>query len=64
MRQHHKKFNGSCKKNRRAIRAEGLKILATMDKPVGDDGEKIPYTKAIRRKQFVEARKQAKRNMK
>lgn len=57
MRQHHKKIQTSGKHKRRNRWVRGLEILKTMEKP-------SPYTKAIRRKLFAEARKTASKESK
>ena len=54
MRQHHKRTQTSGKTKRRNRWSKGLEILEGMKKP-------NPYTKAIRRKMFAEARKQARK---
>ena len=57
MRQHHKNKQTSNKTKRRNRWSKGLKILEGMEKP-------SPYTKAIRRKMFVETRKIASKKAK
>lgn len=56
MRQHSKTQEGSNKSQRKAKWTNGLKLLRNM---VENRDKQVPFTKAARRKLFVEARREA-----